>query len=424
MQYAIIIMVILMKFIDNLSKKEYINFFNKQKDAHFLQSYEWGQTQKIGRGLIPCYVGLKDDKDKIVAIGLLLKKKTPLNMCYFYAPRGFVIDYSEEKIFKEFTKGLKEYLKQENAIYLKVDPGIKYQDIDENGNAIKDGDNNYKIFETFTSLGYTHGGFYKLYEGNQPRYTIRINLHDDIDTINKNISKTFMKTVRKSNTYDLEIKLDDNIDNFYDLVINNATKNDFKAYSKKYYQGFNDSFKENNHVKIFNAICYPDKIIARSKKELDELNNKLNNNEIPEKRMADSKNLIKRLEKDIEIFKPFESKYKDGKVVCSLICSYTDHAAWTLYIGNDELGTHTCAVNRCYYEALLDAKENNLEFYDLFGTVGDPKTTYKNLAGLHDFKRKLGGEYIEFIGEFDLINKPFWYKVLPILLKVYRKIRK
>ena len=27
----------------------------------------------------------------------------------------------------------------------------------------------------------------------------------------------------------------------------------------------------------------------------------------------------------------------------------------------------------------------------------------------------------EFIGEFDLINKPIWYKILPILLKIYRK---
>ena len=51
-------------------------------------------------------------------------------------------------------------------------------------------------------------------------------------------------------------------------------------------------------------------------------------------------------------------------------------------------------------------------------------TNYKNTKGLHEYKRKFGGEYIEFMGEFDLVNKPFWYKVLPILLKVYRKLKK
>ncbi len=412
-----------MKFVSNLNKNDYISFFNAQKDAHFLQSYEWGLTQKEGRGLIPSYVGLIDDDNNVVAVALLLKRKTPLNMCYFYAPRGFVIDYTNEKYFEEFTNGLKKYLKEENAIYLKVDPGIKYQDIDAMANPIKNGQNNYEIFNNFINLGYKHTGFYKLYEGNQPRYTVRINLHNDIDTINKNISKTFMKTVKRSYTYDLEIKMGDEVNTFYDLIQNNAHKDNFSAYNLEYYQAFFNNFKKYNHVKIFNAICYPDKIIKKVSEELKNLKNKLANNEINEKKVIDTNNQIKRLEKDLEIFKPYQNKYPDGKVVCSLICSYTNHAAWTLYIGNDSLGMHTFAVNRVYYEALLDAFKNHMDFYDLFGTVGDPKTTYKNLAGLHEFKRKFGGEYIEFIGEFDLINKPIWYKLLPKLLKIYRKLK-
>ena len=413
-----------MQFIDNLNEKEYINFFNSQSNTHFLQSYEWGQTQKETRNQIPCYVGLKDDNNKIVAAALLLKKKTPLNMCYYYAPRGFVIDYENEELFKTFVDNLKTYLKNNNEIYLKVDPGIKYQDINDDASKKENGSNNYKIFDEFINSGFKHQGFYKLYEGNQPRYTIRINLKQPWDTIENSISKTFMKTVRKSNNYDLEIKQSDDIKTFHDLILNNANKNDFKAYSLNYYQSFYDNFKKYNHVKIFNAIVYPDKLIKKTQTELKELQQKIENNQIPEKRMANTKNSIKRLEKDLEVFSPYQNKYPDGKIICSLICSYTNHAAWTLYIGNDSLGTHTAAVNRCYYEALKDAYDNNYEFYDLFGTIGDPKTTYKNLAGLHEFKRKFGGEYIEFLGEFDLINKPVWYKILPHLLKIYRTLKK
>ena len=411
-----------MEFVNNLSKEEYINYFNTCRSAHFLQSYESGQTQKAGRNLIPYYVGLKDNK-KVVAAALLLKRKTPLNMCYFYCPRGFILDYNNKQVFKEFIKGLKEFLKSENAIYLKVDPGIKYQDIDSDANRIENGLNNHDLFNRFLELGFKHKGFYKLYEGNQPRYTIRVDLKQNMDEIKKNISKTFMKTVRKSFNYDLEIVQSDDIKTFHELIKNNATKDGFKPYSLNYYQGFYDSFKQQKHAKIFNAIIYPEKVLKKITTELNELKDKIQKGLIPEKRLADTNNQIKRLEKDIDILSEYKD-YKNGKVICSLICSYTNYAAWTLYIGNDSLGMYTSAVNRCYYEALLDAKNNNLDFYDLFGTVGDPKTTYKNLAGLHEFKRKFGGEYIEFMGEFDLINKPLWYKLLPTLLKIYRKILK
>ena len=107
-----------------------------------------------------------------------------------------------------------------------------------------------------------------------------------------------------------------------------------------------------------------------------------------------------------------------------LICTYSKTGAWSLYIGNDETATYTGTINRLYYEFIKDAYENNYEYADLFGVVGDPHTKYKNLAGIYEYKRKIGGDYIEFIGEFDLINKPFWYTILPVLLKIYRNIKK
>ena len=93
-----------MKFITNLEEEEYVNFFNSQRDAHFLQSYAWGQTQKLNRGYIPYYVGVKDDNNQILACGLLLKRQAPLKYSYFYAPRGFVIDYHNEELWTFFVK--------------------------------------------------------------------------------------------------------------------------------------------------------------------------------------------------------------------------------------------------------------------------------------------------------------------------------
>ena len=80
-----------MKFIKDLKEKEYQKFWEQTTNNHFMQSYEWGQACQKNRDQIPYYVGLIDDQKKLVAAALLLKKKTPLNMCYFYAPRGYTM---------------------------------------------------------------------------------------------------------------------------------------------------------------------------------------------------------------------------------------------------------------------------------------------------------------------------------------------
>ena len=125
--------------------------------------------------------------------------------------------------------------------------------------------------------------------------------------------------------------------------------------------------------------------------------------------------------KDIEYLKTLP---QNEHIIASLICIYTKEGGWSLYIGNDEAAEYTGTVNRLYYEFIKDAYESHLKFADLFGVCGDPHTKYKNLAGIFTYKQKLGGTCLEFLGEFDLVNKPFWYKVLPSLLKFYRNIKR
>ena len=136
-------------------------------------------------------------------------------------------------------------------------------------------------------------------------------------------------------------------------------------------------------------------------------------------RSADSKEKLIRLEQDLKTFEPY--KDKEDFVICSMINGLANDMMWTMYIGNNKLGEYLFAVNRVYYETIKYCFENHYRFLDLYGTSGDPNTTYKNLGGLHKYKERFGDTYIEFIGEFDLVNKKVLYKVLPILLKIYRK---
>ena len=412
-----------MLLVDNLTQKEYINFFNKAKYNHFLQSYAWGQTCKV-RNQEPIYLGLKDDNNTLVAAALLLKKEVPLNMCYYYAPRGILIDYHNKELLKEFITLLKDYIKKHNAIYFKMDPGIIYQEIDEDASPIESGNNNYELLDYLLKLGFKHHGFTKLFTSNQPRYTFRINTKRSFEEIENNLNKTFLKTVKRSYTYDLEITDEYDNDTFYKLLTDIANKDNFNGNSKKFYENFDKEFTKNNNVKYITVKIYPDTILEKSEKELKKVQDDLDNGKISSKKLVDTKNIINRLQKDIETFTPYKNQYPNGLVSLILICPTTKKSMWTLYIGNNDLATYTFSVNRAYYEAIKYAQQQGYEFLDLYGTVGDPHTTIKNYAGIHEYKRKMGGTYTEFIGEFDLVNKPFWYKVLPSMLKIYRKMKR
>ena len=80
-----------------------------------------------------------------------------------------------------------------------------------------------------------------------------------------------------------------------------------------------------------------------------------------------------------------------------------------------------------YKNQIRDSFNSGKEIFDVFGTIGDPKST-SSLVGLHDFKKKWGGEYTEFIGEFDYVLNKFMYfvftKLIPLRHKIVRKLLK
>ena len=399
------------EFIDNIAEKEYMNFFHKN-NASFMQSYNWGQFNRSARNQIPHYVGLKKN-NKIVCEALLLEKKI-LKLSYFYCPRGFIIDFNNKDTLNEFTKHLKKYIKSHNGIYLKIDPEIEYQKLDKNGNVISSNNQNDGLLNNLQELGFTHTGFNKNFENNQPRYTFIIDLTSDIDTIINNIDKSVLKKIKKTYEYDMIFRESQDIDTFYKLISKVSEKDEFSAYSKKYYQDVLNIMDE--YYKLFEIIINPHDLYQKLQNKLDKIN--MNLEYAKSKELNNLKYSKERIIKELNILKHYKDIHK--LVICSQICACTKEKMYTLYIGNDEIGQQLYAVNRMYLEIIKYAKNNGYKYLDLFGTTGDEKTAVHNLSGIHKFKQNFGGEYVEFIGEFDYVNKKALYHVLPIFLKIYR----
>ena len=144
-----------MKFEENINETEYENFVSSHKKSHFMQSYYWGEVMKK-KNFTPHYVGLKK-KNKLVATALLLEKKLPKGYCYFYCPRGYIIDFNDLEILKIFTEELTKYARKHKCIFIKIDPDIKRHDLDSEGNIL--GNDNNKLIEFLKNNGYKHKGF-------------------------------------------------------------------------------------------------------------------------------------------------------------------------------------------------------------------------------------------------------------------------
>ena len=414
-----------------LEKDKYDSFVRNNKyKSHFLQSASWAELCKEKRGLTPYCLGLVED-NKILAATLLLKKNLPLGLCYLYSPRGYVIDFNDFKLLDKFTEELVKFAKEQKAIYLKLDPDIIWKRENYLGEVTLEEAKEQKIFKELKRLGYKHLGFTKNFETMQPRYTFRVDLNQDLETIESHFSKTTKQRIQKSLKLQTEVEIgtEKDLPTFYHLMMLTESRKDFVSYKIDYYKTLYKLFNENDKATLFLGKVNLEKTLKVLNDELKEVTEKIN--ELPKENLSKSnKNKLKELERqrdktteEIEKYEKYKQEY--GTVVtlsAHMILEYGDKA-WVLYAGNHNILTETYVNYNTYYEHLKFCKERGLKIYDQFGTIGDLSKDNPRL-GLHEFKKKFGGDYIVFMGEFDYVIKPVYYFLFTKLVPIYRNIVK
>ena len=414
-----------------LEKKEYEEFvkYNPYK-SHFLQSYDWGCLVKKERGLTPYYLGLLDN-GKIVGATLLLKKSLPLGLCYLYAPRGYVLNFSDVKILDKFTEEVVKFAKRKKAIYVKIDPDIIWKKEDYKCEVVEVESKDKKIYKELLRLGYKHLGFTKNFETAQPRYTFRIDLTQDMDDIESHFSKTTKQRIAKSIKLKTKVEIGDekDLETFYHLMMLTEERKDFVSYDINYYKTLYKLFNEDNKATLFLGKVNIKDSLEVLKNDLLYVNKKID--ELPKENMSKSaKNKLKELsrqkenlEKEVDKYSNYLKEYGDEVTLSAhMILEYGDKA-WVLYAGNHNILTETYVNYHTYYEHLKFCKDRGLKIYDQFGTIGDLSKDNPRL-GLHEFKKKFGGDYIEFMGEFDYVVKPIYYFAFTKLVPIYRNMIK
>ena len=418
-----------MEFVENISRDEYEEFVQNSKYGHFMQSYDFGQIRKE-KNFIPHYVGLKEN-NKLICAALLLEKKLIMGYSYLYSPRGYVIDFNNKELVNTFTKYLKEFAKKNKIVFIKIDPAIKLHTLDTDGNIIE-GENNEELVKYLNSLGYKHLGYNLGFEREQPRFTFRVNMDMSWDEVYNNMHPTTKKILNKGNQYNLDVYIGDKKDmnDFYLTMIETAKREGIIQSPIEYYELFYEQFNKDNlsdiyviKVKIKQLIESFENKIQVVKNNIEELSDdsKHKNKDKAQNKINDLNNQLDKLYKDLEEIKKIE---QEEVVLSSIITVKYGDKVWTVHGGNNSILMNLNANYLLYYTIMKDAYDKGYKCLDCFGTCGIANPDKSNpIYGIHNFKKRLGGEYTEFIGEFDLVINKLMYISYKKLIPLYRKIK-
>lgn len=413
-----------MEFIENLEEEEYEEFVNKNKKGHFMQSYYWGNVSSF-KHFKPHYLGMKKE-GKLIATALLLEKHLIYKYSFFYCPRGFICDYQNKDVLKEFSTYLKKYCKKNHGLFLRIDPDISLQKLDSDGNVLEP--LNYDLVDNLKKLGFKHSGFNKNFENDQPRYTFRLDISKGIEEVRKNMHPTTRKIINRGNIYHLNIYKGnkDDMKDFYDTMIETAERENLVLSPIGYYENFYKKLHEQNMSDIYLVKVnieelkknYEDKIhVIHEEIKLASIKDEKKNQD---KVAVKLKELNQQLEKNNSELKEIENISEKEIVLSAIITAKYQNKVWTIHGGNRTCLRYLNANYWLYYQIIEDAVKEGYQFVDFFGTTGEPEKD-NTVYGIHLFKKRFGGEYMEFIGQFDYIIHPILYFGYR---KVFPKIRK
>lgn len=406
-----------------LNEKEYEKFVIKHKKSHFMQSYYWGNVA-VAKNFTPHYVGIKEN-NKIIAAALLLEKKLPMGYSYFYSPRGFVIDFDDLNLLERFTKEIITYAKSKKAIYVKIDPDIKRYDYDTNGNIIS---KETEITSILKKLGYKHKGYNTEFTNEQPRFTFRLDLSQDEDKIFSSMHSTSRKILNKPNRFKIFKGDESDIKDFYLTMEETAAREHLGTNKIEYYKNFYKKLNEHNMSDLYILKLNVKELKKNYENKIKELKLKIEemvkNTQVNAKKQQNKINEINteinKLNKDLEEFKEIKEK---ELTLSSIMTAKYGNKVWTVHGGNLTKLRNLNANYFLYYEIIKNAKLEGYEVIDFFGCSGVYEPDKKSsIAGLHNFKKRLGGEYTEFIGEFDLVTNSLVYNLFNILIPLRRKL--
>lgn len=394
--------------IIQIDENEFNQFAKNSPFKNFYQTTEYGMLMDR-HSFDDYYLALKDNMGNTVAATLILVNKVFIGYKWGYCPRGFLIDFNNSELLKEFTDQLKIYLKKRNFMFVKIDPYVVYKSRNNNGEVIP-GIDNQQIFDSLINLGYEHTGFNLNFENLKPRWNAVITTNGEENLFLK-YSKEIRNKIRKAEKRGVEVIKGNpqNIKEFYSLVDKKHTR------KLNYYLDMYEIMGKSDMIDIYFANINTAKYVKKSKDlyEAEERRNNLINEELEEnintnntsyiiKRKMQSDSLLNSYKQNIINATNLYKEYPAGIIIGSTIVIKYNNELFFLIDGYKEEFAAYCPNHYMKFQIIEKYRHEGFTRIHLNGISGDfsKESVYK---GLNRFKLGFNANIEEYIGEFNLI---------------------
>lgn len=396
--------------IMTLTELQYKNYSRIHSKRNYKQSVEYANMMQKN-GYKKLYLGLIDDANNVIGATLILEKKLYGKYKIGYAPNGFLIDFDNETLLKNFTLELKKYLTQLNFIYIRLTPNFAYRIFDKNNLVIKCYPN---ILDNMKKFGYIHNGF----ENNFNRFDAILYIKGTLDNTFNKFNRTTKRKISENDIMNISFYQENNVDNFYNLISKKNRK------TKEYYQDLNKYFdNKNNQFEIFFAE-FDSRIYLENCNKLLEKEMEKNYNlqkKITDFKVKKTKNLLNDKMKSDKLINKYKnkvleasniySKFPEKLIIGGCAIIKTDTSIYFIEEGfNDNLrDIHALSILK--WEIIKKYYNEGYRIFNL-GTIPPSKNTENKYYGIYLSKTGFNPKIYEYCGNFDLVINKYLYPIL------------
>ena len=406
-QYGIILLVNIMEFRE-LTNQEFTNFITNCPLKSIYQTPEYAFVMH-NQNYDSVFLGLLQDNIIKAASLILIQKENGFK--YAYAPRGYILNYEDNNILREFSDKIKLYLNKKGVMGLKINPliirsiyNIKKQERIENPKY-------NEIFSTLKQNNYYHLGYNNFFEALKPRFEAIIDLNKPIDDLFNNIKKKYKTKIRSAIRNGIKVyKGDiDQIDVLYKFI--NKTYNRNLTYFKDCY----NFYSKRNMIDLFYTKLDTKKYLETVQKKLNYYeqrsfyfnqlivkNINKNNKKLINKKINTDKYLDyykKKLIKATNLLR----NYQDGIITSVIVLIKQEKEITILFDGYDKNFKSFNSKHLLIWQIIDIYKKLGYTKFNLGGmsniTIDD-----KKYIGLDEFKLGFGSYMYEYAGDFELVT--------------------
>lgn len=391
-----------MKIIE-LTETQFKNYSKLHSSRNYFQTIEYANIMNSYNRL---FLGFINENDNTIMGAVLLLERSVLKFKVGYVPGGFLIDYDNDNLFRDFITSLKNYLKEKKFVYLTTDNKTTYKMFDKKGQVIYFDTNIIKLLDELS--------FVKTNRASERKVVLETEKTPDetYKMFNSNTKRNIKLALQRSIT----IYKDDN--NSIDTLLNLNNKLNNEEI-KKIIDNFNGDV---NSSEIYFAKINPEQYINNYRfllKKEEERNYNLSqimqnarakkSDALVNKKM-ESDRLISKYNNEIIKATNIYTKYPESVIIGAILIIKNNREIYFMDEAfNEEL--------KDFYSSHLIKWEIIKKYltlgYKIFN-FGKIKSTDKK-DGNYLFKMGFGGKVYECLGSYDLIINKWLYYIIKII---------